>query len=331
MSLALCVVGCGHFAKTFVKEVRAFPGLGSADQMQLFFASQDRKRARAYCKMFDGEDSFGSYEEAAADPRVQAMYFCTPHHLHMEHALMAARFSKHVLVEKPIARTMEEGQRMVTAARDEGVKLMVAENYRYIPPVQKSGELIRQGAIGTLRFIQIQEESNFVFTGWRVSREMMGGGVLIDGGIHSVDMLVELGGMPEEVFASRLPPKFKHLEGEDGIVLVARLGSGATGLINHSWGIDNRSWKLWVSISGTKGRIYFQPKKPTMTLETDQGKKTFRFPEDSRGIGNMVTDFRDSILQNRPPRASGEEGLRDLQVVLAAYESAANKSSLALN
>ena len=74
---------------------------------------------------------FGSYEEAAADPRVQAMYICTPHHLHWEQAVMAARAGKHVLVEKPIALTLEEANDIVAEAQRAGVTLMVAENYRY--------------------------------------------------------------------------------------------------------------------------------------------------------------------------------------------------------
>ena len=275
--------------------------------------------------MFDGADFFGSYEEAAADSRVQSLYLCTPHHLHMEHALMAARFSKHILVEKPIARTLEEGERMVAAARDAGVKLMVAENYRFMPVVQKAWELVGQGAIGTLRFIQIQEEAAYAIDGWRTSREMMGGGVAIDGGIHSVDILVNLAGMPEEVYASSLPRVLPNLEGEDGIVLMARLKGGAAGLINHSWGISNRSWRLWVAVSGTRGRIFCEPRRRTMTLETDRGRSTFRFPEDRTGIGHMVREFRSSILEDRAPVTSGEEGLRDLKVVHRAYESAARR------
>ena len=330
MSLSLCVVGCGQFAKTFVKAVRSFSGTGAAGQMELFFASRDRQKARAYCRKFDGRDFFGSYEEAAADPRVQAMYLCTPHHLHMEHALMAASASKHILVEKPIARTTAEGEKMVAAARDAGVKLMVAENSRFMPTFQRSRELIRQGAIGTVRFIQIQEETNFTFGGWRASHEMMGGGVLIDGGIHSVHMLINLAGMPEEVYASSLPRTSNRIGGEDGIVLMARLQGGATGLINHAWGISKRSWRLWVAISGTSGRIYFEPHTRTMTLETDEGKSRSRFPEDRSGIGSMAREFMDSIKEDRPPLTSGEEGLRDLSVVLRAYESAARKMPLAV-
>ena len=320
MRLGLCVVGCGAFARTFVKGVRAFGDLSS--RVDLYFASRDGSRARAYRRRYGGVDSFGSYEHAAADPRVDAMYFCTPHHLHMEHALLAARHGKHILVEKPISRTLEEGQRMISAAKDVGVVLMVAENYRYMPVVNKAKELVDQGALGNLRFIQVQEESRYSFGGWRTDREMMGGGVLIDGGVHSVHMLIELGGLPEEVHASILPRAADGLEGEDGIVLMARLPGGSAGLINHAWGMSKRDWDLWVNLSGTLGRLYFKPRTGRMTLETAEGKSVMRFPEDRDGIGHMVNDFLASIGGGRPSLTSGEVGLRDLEVVLSAYESA---------
>ena len=330
MSFALCVAGCGGFARTFARAVRSFSGFGSSDDIEMFFASRDRSRARAYCRAFEGAGYFGSYEEAAADPRVEAMYFCTPHHLHLEHALIAARSAKHIMVEKPIARTVEEGERIVSAAREAGVKLMVAENFRYMPAVRRSRELITQGAIGKVRLVQIQEESNFSFEGWRTNRELMGGGVLIDGGIHSIDMLIDLGGTPEEVYASSLPRAAGGLEGEDGTVLMARLRGGATGLINHAWGVSRSSWKLWVAVSGTRGRIFFKPRSPTMTLETDGEKRKLRFSEDVSGIGSMVREFRDCIREDRPALTSGEEGLRDLRVVLCAYESAENRGPVAV-
>ena len=323
MSLALCVMGCGQFAKSFAKAILTSSISGVSDQTELFFASRNKEKAKAYCRMLGGKNFFGSYEEAAADPRVQAMYICTPHHLHLEHSVLAARFSKHILVEKPIARTLQEGERMIRAARDAGVKLMVAENYRFMPVVQKSRELIAQGAIGTLRLIQIQEESRFIFKGWRTSREMMGGGVFIDGGIHSVDMLVSLAGMPLQVYASRLPQAQDSLEGEDGMALMARLDGGAAGFINHSWGVSKQSCRLWVAIAGTRGRIYFEPMKPRITLETEERRSTWRLPEDRSGIGSMVKEFYSSIVEDRPPVMSGEEGLKDQAVVLAAYESAA--------
>ena len=104
MKLGLCVVGCGSFAKTFASSIQPL-----LPQINLYFASRDLAKAQAYSQMFHGAGAFGSYAEAAGDARVEAMYICTPHYLHTEHTAPAASTGKHILIEKPIAITMEEG------------------------------------------------------------------------------------------------------------------------------------------------------------------------------------------------------------------------------
>src|SRR2546427_7729598 len=110
MKLGLCVVGCGAFARTFAQAMQS-----ARDEIEIFFASRDVERARAYAETFRGSGVFGSYEAAAADPRVEALYLCTPHHLHRAHVVLAAQAGKHILVEKPLARTLAEGRAMIAA------------------------------------------------------------------------------------------------------------------------------------------------------------------------------------------------------------------------
>ena len=321
MSLAICVVGCGDFAETAVNTAISH-GLTKPGPIELFFASRDKNRARAFCEKFGGAGFFGSYEEAAADPRVQAMYICTPHHLHVEHALTAARSSKHILVEKPIAPTVAEAERMIAAARAAGVKLMVAENYRYMPVITKSKELIDRAALGKLRLVQVQSEANFKASGWRVERDKMGGGVFIDGGIHFVDMLVNLLGDPIEVYGGFLPQALEEFEGEDGMALIARFKDGATCLISHAWAMTSNSDNPWCTISGTKGRIQFRFKESHLVLETSDGKTEFDLPGDPTGLAEVFREFAECISEDRTPLMTGEDGLRDLKIVLAAYKSA---------
>ena len=103
MKLALCVVGCGEFAGIFAKAMAPL-----RSEVDLYFASREVQKAESYARRFDGLDAFGSYRSAAADPRIGAMYLCNPHHLHMEHSLIAAREGKHILVEKPMARNSSD-------------------------------------------------------------------------------------------------------------------------------------------------------------------------------------------------------------------------------
>ena len=133
MSLGLCVLGCGSFAAAFARSMAALSG-----EVDLYFASRDLGRAEEYAARFNGIDAFGSYEEAVADPRVEAVYVCTPHHLHREHASLAFRAGKHVLLEKPIAGTLADAEAMIREAESAGVTFMVAENYRFLPPLQEA-------------------------------------------------------------------------------------------------------------------------------------------------------------------------------------------------
>ncbi|MCH7746137.1 MAG: Gfo/Idh/MocA family oxidoreductase, partial [Chloroflexi bacterium] len=265
---------------------------------------------------------FGSYEEAASDPRVDALYFFTPHNLHLENALLAARHSKHILMEKPLALTIDESTEMMKAASDAGVKLMVAENYRFLPAVQKCKDIIKQGYIGNLRLIQIQAESYRAATNWRTSAEIVGGGSFIDGGIHYIDVLVNLGGFPDRVYAVKPPQVFRNVGGEDGMVLVAHLSDGGVGLINYSTATASTKENHLINVTGTKGFLSFTPYGNEMLLDTQDVRRTIRLPEARRGVRSMLREFRDSIAEDREPLMSGKEGLQDLAVVLGAYESA---------
>ena len=325
MKLSLCVVGCGSFAKTFAQAMEPL-----RDEIDLYFASRDLGRAEAYAQSYHGRAAFGSYEEAAADPRVQAMYLCTPHHLHREHALMAAGTGKHILVEKPIARNLEEAQEMVAYAQRAGVILMVAENYRYMSSARNAKELVDSGAVGSLRLVQLQEEAHMVPSQWRSKSHLNGGGLLIDGGIHKVDMLVYLTGMPQQVFAASLPRGPHAAEAEDGVIMMTKSVDGVVGVINHSWTAAQRPGPSWVSISGLKGRIYFEVGAPQLTLDDGREERTLRFEPDQKGLVPMVREFRDSIVEGREPLTSGAVGIRALSVVLKAYESIGRGVSLPL-
>ena len=325
MKLRLCVVGCGNFARSFAQAMKAL-----RDEVELFFASRDLSRAEAYARTFGGSGAFGSYQEAASDDRVDAMYLCTPHYLHREHAGMAARAGKHILVEKPLARTLEEGREIVSQALQSGVTLMVAENYRFMPAVRSTKELVDSGAIGRLRMVQLQEEAFFRPDQWRNNRDLNGGGVLIDGGIHKVDILIYLAGMPEHIFAASLPPGLADADAEDGIVIMSRTPGGVVGVINHSWTSAQVPGPPWVAVNGTGGRIFFEQGGGWLKVDDGSKQRTLRYENDRDGLVSMVREFRDSIAERREPLTSGGAGLDALAVVLKAYESMSLVASVSM-
>ena len=314
--LGICVVGCGSFARTFAQGISPL-----RDRVNLFFASRDLLRAQEYSDQFGGAGAFGSYETAAAAPQVDAMYLCTPHYLHLEHVRLAAQSGKHVLVEKPIARTLVEGRQIIDSAQQAGVTLMVAENYRFMAPVQECQRLVGRGEIGDVRLIQLQEESSFRSDGWRNRQDLNGGGVLIDGGIHKIHFLRYMAGEPCSIYAAALPKALNDFEGEDGVVGIVRWESGAVGLINHSWVASSQPSPSLVSVSGTKGRLTFAAGESWLLVEIGDSAETKPMPQDNSGLTTMVQEFINSIGEKREPATSGAEGLKDLALVLKAYES----------
>lgn len=316
MRLGLCVLGCGSFARVFAQAVS-----GSVGEIDLFFASRDPARAREYASRFNGVDAFGGYASAVSDPRVDAIYVCTPHHLHREHVALAAGHGKHVLVEKPIAGTMADAEAMVEQAASAGVNLMVAENYRFLPPVQEAKNLVDQGLLGQIRLVQFQEQYPFRPSGWRNRRELNGGGVLIDGGIHKFSALTHLSGRPKQIFAQKLLPGQPRLDAEDGVVVVTRTDDGIVGLINHSWSVAPPTPHSWFAVSGAAGYLYSEPGRPWLRLLVGDNETILDLEADSNGVAPMVREFHRSIVENREPTMTGNEGIADLALVLKAYES----------
>ena len=214
---------------------------------------------------------------------------------------------------------------MIECARSCGINLMVAENYRFLPALDKALDVMRtadENGIGQLRSIRIICEGYRAPSNWRRSLRRTGGGVFIDGGIHFVNLLVSLGGFPERISATWLPKVFKSSEGEDGINILARLPNGASGTVLFSRATNISKTRQHVTVDGGRGRLTFIPYGSEVILEKGATKRKIRTSKSYRGTRKMVREFQESIIENREPLMSGEKGLDDLSIVLAIYKSA---------
>ena len=316
MKFGLCVIGCGSFARTFARAIQR-----ELEHIDLYFASRDADRAAAFAAEFNGADSFGSYASAVADARVDAVYVCTPHHLHLEHARLAAGAGRHILLEKPLARTAQEAQAIVAVASDAGITLMVAENYRFMPPVIAAKNMVERGDLGTLRLAQLQEDFPFQPVEWRNNSELNGGGVLIDGGIHKASLLAYLAGNPYEVYAAEVPSAQPGLGAEDGVVAMLRYASGMVGIINHSWSAGPHAPRPWVTLSGSTASAAFELGGDWIDTIDGTGRHRQQLDNDRAGLAGMVREFRLSVQEGRSPAMTGGEGARDVALVEACYQS----------
>ena len=186
-----------------------FIGLGSAflgmlpsfvahPLVRIVAAADLRQEARSKLTNEFHAKTYESVEELCRDGEVNAVYIATPHRFHAEHAITAARHGKHVIVEKPMALTLEDCQTVIQEVNRAGVKLIVGQTNSYDPPILKMGEIVRSGELGQLRMIHTFNYTEFLYRPRRPEEldTRQGGGILFNQTPHQVDMVRLIGGAP---------------------------------------------------------------------------------------------------------------------------------------
>ena len=314
----ICILGCGSVAKlhaTIAKTLKK--------NINLLFASRDFTRATAYNAKYKGHGAFGSYEEACTSANVDAIFICTPHAYHLEHTRLAAGGKKAILIEKPVTRTLEELATLQAVVENAGVVCMVAENYFFKPLAKKVCDIIKRGDIGEPLFIELNRANRSNVKGWRADAEMMGGGALLEGGVHWINLICSLGGDVREVLAVQPAKSYaKVAPFEDSLELLFKFADGSIGKMLHSWNVTNRIFGLGLSkIHGTEGNIHFESNGVfALLLGT---RKRIYMPNliDIMGYRGMLQHFAECVRENKEPKMSLAVARRDMEIVFAAYRS----------
>jgi len=181
-----------------------------------------------------------AYQDALADPDLDAVSICLPHNLHAPVAIDAARSGKHVLVEKPLAANLAEADRMIAEADGAGVVLMVAENVRFDAIYRQIRRLLRDGAIGKPALLQVTRQcylrdSFLRDRPWFLDLGAAAGGIMMSGGIHDFEAMRMLIGEIESVYALRAPQRFLEMGGDDTSIAAVRFQNGAVGTLVESF------------------------------------------------------------------------------------------------
>jgi phthalate 4,5-cis-dihydrodiol dehydrogenase len=165
-------------------------------RVELTACADPREDARARFAAEFGARAHADVTALCTDPGVEAVYVATPHQYHAEHVALAAGAGKHVLVEKPMALSLNEGRRMIDAARQGGVHLVVGHSHSFDPPVRRAHALIESGTYGRVRMIQALNYTDFLYRPRRPEELVTakGGGVIFSQAAHQVDVVRLLGG-----------------------------------------------------------------------------------------------------------------------------------------
>lgn len=327
--LSIALVGCGNIARAHWRGIRY-----QAPQLEVTaVVDADAGRAAAMAERTGGR-AFASLSDALAGGEFDAVDLMLPHDLHEGAAIEAFAAGKHVVLEKPMAPTLEGCARIIAAAQQAGTVFMVAEQSQFWPDVIRVGELIQAGAIG-----EIISARAFFFDPlvvdptdpkpWRFQLRRAGGGICIDGGAHWIRPLRMWFGEIDEVIATT-GRHIAGMEGESRAHAIFRFASGFTATFDALLSDGAAAPREDFRITGSAGEIVIEHGRAGRLKLFDsahpEGRELMEaFPGKVDSFGFELDDFSQAVLQGRPLRASPEYSLGELRTALAIYRSAASR------
>jgi predicted dehydrogenase len=310
----LGLVGCGRISQAYVEAI------GQMDGVELAAVIDTRSdAANAVAEANKAEAYTDLSEFAQAD--IDAAIVCSPPVYHRDAALTLLDAGVHVLCEKPFATTYSDAQAMVDAANRTKLTLMMASKFRYAEDVIRAKSMVSSGMLGDVLFY------DNCFSGvvnmrdrWNSNPAISGGGVLIDNGTHSVDVVRYLLGPIESVFAFA-GKRVAGLDVEDTVTVTFRTVDQVMGTIRLSWSVQVDS-ATYIDMTGTEGALRVGWKGSDYKRNGNAQWVAFGTGYDKiAAFRNQVDNFVQTCRGAEPPRITKEEGLSSVAVVEAAYAS----------
>ena len=332
--LGIAVVGLGRLALTQI-----LPGFAQSQHVRLAaFVSGERDKARIIAAQYRVPEKniydYANFDQLKNNPDVDIVYVVLPNAMHAEYTVRAAQAGKHVICEKPMATNVADAQRMIDACKQAGRKLMIAYRCQYVPEYRALIGMARNRTLGGLRMIEASNGQNNANDGqWRLVRAMAGGGSLPDVGLYCLNAARFITGEePVEISARTTQPKddARFKEVEDLCSFTLRFPSGVLAVCNSGYSYhENR----FIRVMGTEAWAGLDPAFGYDNLSMQIGRRDGK----SSGIEQRrwspknqfaleMDAFAEAIAHDRVPLTPGEEGLADMRIIEAIYQSAASGS-----
>ena len=332
-------VGIGQIGAGFVADLHAeaFKLVPGAELRGV--ASATAERARAFAARHDIPSAHDDYRRLLEDDTVDIVSVAVPNFLHHEVVVAAANAGKHVICEKPLARTLAEADEMIAACANAGILLMYAEELCFAPKYVRAKELVDEGALGRVFMVQQGEQHFGPHSDWFWDVERSGGGVLMDMGCHAVEFARWMYDKPAAETVTAELGTFVHsdkTQGEDHAVATVRFEGNRIGLIETSWakrgGMDDRA-----EILGTEGVTYVDLLRGSALVtysERGYGYAVEKAPDTrgwtfamfeelwNYGFPQEMRHFVDCVQHSRQPLETGEDGRAVLEILYGMYRAA---------
>ena len=308
------VIGVGAMGENHVRVYHKM------EEANLMGVSDVSERALKKIEKKYGAKGYTDYCELLANPEIEVVSVCVPTTFHHDVVMEAIRHKKHVLVEKPIAFTLTEAEEMIAAAKEAGVILATGHVERFNPAVQKAKELIDDGVIGDI-------VSAFAKRVGPLPPRIKDVGVSIDLAIHDLDIMNYL--FEEEITQvyGTMNSSFDDSEFEDHAEIMVSFDNESTGIIEVNWLTPYKRREL--ELTGTAGIIsvdYIQ-----------QSIEVFgKFAQDieivhEEPLKGELKSFLNSVVEEKEPVITGEDGLKALKMVIAANKSSKEHRPVSLD
>jgi len=326
MTLKFALAGAGYIAEIHARAIRRHPGAELAAVVEKF-----PEKAAEFTQKHQIPAQYATVDEMLAVGDIAALVIGTPNFLHAPQALASLADGVHVMVEKPMALNTAEALQMQAAAQKSGAQLMVAHCWRFDEEVlwlkgqsAKLGQIIRTKGYGV--------HSNWGPGGWFTQKALAGGGALADMGIHAIDTVRFLLGDPQPVSVyANIGTHYGDFDVDDTGIILINWENGVTSYIESGWWQPHMDGpEAATQLYGKKGFGQVFPTRleiPDPVNEqlnvVDEG---FPFPRADHCPQGMydrqMAHFIESIVENKTPNPGAAEGLVNMKIVDAAYESA---------
>ncbi|MFH0911263.1 MAG: Gfo/Idh/MocA family oxidoreductase [Planctomycetota bacterium] len=339
--MGVALIGAGLVGPMHARAIRAIPEARLA-----VVCRRDRAKARAFAREFE-TDWETDFRRAIDRPDVELVDISTPPGTHLEIAAYAAERKKHVLVEKPIDKTVARGEALIEACRTRGVKLGVIYQGRFKDGCLRLKKAADEGRLGRIFLADgyvkwYRPPSYYANDAWRGTWAVEGGGAMITQAIHVIDILLWIAGPVKSVYA-HCATALHDIETEDLCVAVLQYQSGALGVLEGSTalkpGLPDR-----VEVHGERGTVIVEAGAVKLwEVDGMDGEAILREAGASHGSGasdpmaftfawhqGQIRDMIAAIREDREPVVTGLAALKSLAVVEAVHESARTGLPVAL-
>ncbi len=336
-------IGVGMIGVGSIADLHAEGYRGNESAKIIGVTDLSRDVAEVKAKKYGAETVYESVEKLLADPKIEAVDIAVPTISHMPLAIKACEAGKHVMLEKPMGRTVQECDQIINAADRAGVNLMVDHSLRFFPPFRQCKKIVEEGGIGDLVKMRATH-MGWGYMGWRADPEQAGGGLLIEGAVHPLYLTEWFLGKIKRVSAITGKTPHTSMPTEDVAMIVLESTNDSYGVIDANLNGPFPLWDDHLELVGTKGMIIANGAEQQIIrgppiwhfkdgMWSAYREKTFgdEFPIEipnevewtwPKCFTYAVGEFISSILDGRQPATTGRDGRRAIELVQACYESA---------